>query len=174
MPIAVAYIGQVSACGASVMADTIENLVTEIREIVGVDTHRDDRARRVADAIRAFGQYRWVGIYDIAGDRVSILAWSGPGAPAHPTFPPTKGLTGAAISAKAAVVVGDVTKDPRYLTAFGNTRSEIIIPILDATREGVVGTIDVESELTDAFSAVDRQTLERCAAAAIALWTCLN
>ncbi len=39
-------------------------------------------------------------------------------------FPVTQGLSGAAVASGETVVVGDVSKDPRYLTAFGSTRSE--------------------------------------------------
>jgi putative methionine-R-sulfoxide reductase with GAF domain len=67
-------------------------------------------------------------------------------------------------------VVGDVREDPRYLTAFGSTRSEIIVPVLGSTGREVVGTIDVESERVDAFSEGDRATLERCAAAVAGLF----
>jgi GAF domain-containing protein len=60
------------------------------------------------------------------------------------------------------VVVGDVTKDPRYLTTFGSTRSEIVVPVCDP--EGrVTGLVDVESESLDAFGEGDRQALEGCA-----------
>ena len=61
--------------------------------------------------------------------KISIIAWSGPGAPAPSTFPVTKGLTSSAIREKSPVVVGDVHSDPRYLTAFGSTLAEIIIPL---------------------------------------------
>jgi hypothetical protein len=47
--------------------------------------------------------------------------------------------------------VGEVSEDPLYLTAFGSTRSEIIVPIVEGGKK-VVGTIDVESERKDAFS----------------------
>jgi putative methionine-R-sulfoxide reductase with GAF domain len=57
-----------------------------------------------------------------------------------------------------------VREDPRYLTAFGSTRSEIIVPVVDRAGRRVVGTIDVESEKVDAFSEEDRAALERCAA----------
>src|ERR687895_199912 len=60
---------------------------------------------------------------------------------------------------------GDVSKDPRYLKAFGTTRSEIIVPIVDRAGRKVMGTIDVESEKVDAFSEEDRAALERCAVA---------
>ena len=69
-----------------------------------------------------------------------------------------------AVASGKTVVVGDVSKDPRYLTAFGSTCSEIIVPVLDPTGWKVVGTIDVESNRADAFSEEDRAALERCAA----------
>ena len=68
------------------------------------------------------------------------------------------------------VVVGDARSDPRYLTAFGSTLSEIIIPILDPRGTRVVGTLDVESERANAFSDADQNMLEECAKAAFALW----
>ena len=67
-------------------------------------------------------------------------------------------------------MVGDVSKDPRYLTAFGSTRSEIIVSIVGRAGRKVVGTIDVESEKVDAFSEEDLTVLEHCAAAAAELF----
>jgi len=60
------------------------------------------------------------------------------------------GLTGAAISTRKTVHVGDLTADPRYLTAFAATRSEIIVPVLDGAGKNVAGTMDVESEKPNA------------------------
>jgi len=141
-----------------------------IQLIVSGAENRVVKARKIAEVIRNFGPYRWVGLYDVGRDEVSIIAYTGPSAPAYPTFPIGKGLTGSAIKEKTTVVVGDVAKDPRYLPAFGSTKSEIIIPILDSRRGMVVGTVDVESERTDAFSDTDRKALEDCAIAASSLW----
>jgi putative methionine-R-sulfoxide reductase with GAF domain len=125
---------------------------------------------KMADLIRQSRNYRWVGIYEVGPEEVSIVAYSGPDAPAYPKFPITKGLTGSAIGEKRTVVVGDVRNDPRYLTAFGSTLSEIVIPVLDEKTGRVVGTIDVESENADAFSSEDQSTLEECARAAASRW----
>jgi L-methionine (R)-S-oxide reductase len=152
------------------MAVTKGNVFESIRLIVSGAENRVEKARKIAEAIRNYGPYRWVGLYDVGRDEVSIIAFSGPSAPAYPTFPIGKGLTGSAIKEKKTVVVGDVTKDPRYLTAFGSTKSEIIIPILDSRRGMVVGTVDVESERANAFSHADRKALEDCATAASKLW----
>jgi L-methionine (R)-S-oxide reductase len=147
-----------------------KEIVDSIQFIVSGTENRVEKARKIAEVIRNFRPYRWIGLYDVGESDVSIIAYSGPSAPAHPTFPIGKGLTGSAIKEKKTVVVGDVTKDPRYLTAFGSTKSEIIIPILDSRRGMVVGTVDVESERANAFSDTDRKALEDCAIAASSLW----
>jgi len=118
------------------------------------------------------GGYRWVGLYDVdrAAGTVTNVVWSGPGAPEYPTFSITKGLTGAAISARKTVNVGDVAADPRYLAAFGTTRSEIIVPVFDGAGENVVGTIDIESDEPNAFSEDVQALLEDCASVTRPLW----
>src|SRR5262245_58002642 len=114
-----------------------EDALKRIGAIVAGAGDRLERAKQLAEMVRSLGNYRWTGVYDVGSELVSIIAYSsasggphagnhGPGAPAFPTFPVTKGLTGAAIRDKATVVIGDVRTDPRYLTAFGNTLSEII------------------------------------------------
>lgn len=152
------------------MPIVVNNVLGQIRSIAAGSDDRAARAKRLAELIRTLGEYRWVGIYDVAAEQVSIIAWSGPGAPEYPTFPASKGLTGAAIQQKRAVVVGDVRNDPRYLTAFGSTLSEIIVPVMAPGEERVIGTVDVESEHANAFSARDQQMIEQCAQAALPLW----
>ncbi len=153
-----------------IMTDTTKKLLSRIREISSGIQERGKKAEQSAAAIREFGAYRWVGLYDVDEHMVSIIAWSGPGAPAYPIFPVTKGLTSSAIREKKTVVTGDVRTDPRYLTAFGSTLSEIIIPILHPVDGRVIGTIDVESEKANAFSPADQEMLEQCAHAAQSLW----
>jgi GAF domain-containing protein len=140
-------------------------LLDEVSRIFDGDGDREQWAAGIAKAIRRAGGYRWVGIYEVTEEEVANVAFDGPSAPTHPRFPKTQGLSGAAIASKETVVVGDVRKDPRYLTAFGSTRSEIVVPVADRAGQKVVGTIDVESEQEEAFSEKDRSALERCAAA---------
>jgi L-methionine (R)-S-oxide reductase len=129
------------------------------------DQGRAEKAVRVAALIRQAGAYRWVGVYQVTDHEIAAVGWSGPAAPTHPRFPVTQGLSGAAVASRHAVVVGDVTADPRYLTAFSSTRSEAIVPVVAPATGAVVGTLDVESAERDAFTDADQQALKRCAAA---------
>jgi L-methionine (R)-S-oxide reductase len=148
----------------------VNNTLNQIRSAAASGGDRMERAKRLAELIRKLGDYRWVGVYDVDPENASIIAWSGPGAPDYPAFPVSKGLTGAAIQQKKAVVVGDVRNDPRYLTAFASTLSEIIVPVLAPGEDRVIGTIDVESEQASAFGPGDQQMIEQCAQAALPLW----
>jgi GAF domain-containing protein len=146
------------------------HLLAEISCILGRNYSREEKAAHVAEAIRRAGDYRWVGIYEVMEDEIANVAFSGPGAPVHPRFPITRGLSGAAVASGETVVAGDVAEDPRYLTAFGSTRSEIIVPVVEGAKRKVVGTIDVESEEKEAFSRADRSALECCAVAVAGLF----
>lgn len=148
----------------------MNNTINQIRSTAASGGGRSERAKRLAGLIRKLGDYRWVGIYDVGAEIVSLIAWDGPGAPENPSFPVNQGLTGAAVAQKRAVVVGDVRNDPRYLAAFASTLSEIIVPVLSPDGDRVMGTVDVESERAGAFSARDQQMIEQCAQAALPLW----
>lgn len=147
----------------------INTTLNQIRSIAASGDSRVERARRLADCIRKLGDYHWVGIFDVGANQVSLLAFSGPGVTEVPTFPVGKGLTGAVIKQKKTINVGDVRKDARYVTAFGSTVSEMIVPIVDPSGR-VVGTVDVESESANAFGTSNERMIEQCTQAALALW----
>src|SRR5262245_53637846 len=147
-------------------------LLSGLRAITTDTAARRHSLHKIADVIRNSGNYRWVGLYDVnhAAQTVAIVVYSGPGAPEFPTFPITKGLTGGAIQSRTTVSVGDVSADPRYLTAFGSTQSEIIVPIFDVKGDHVIGTLDVESEYRNAFDQDTQRVLEECARIIAPLW----
>jgi len=140
------------------------SIVGELAAAVDNEASREERARAAATAIRNAGGYRWVGVYDVGDEQISVIGYSGATLPAHPAFSVTQGLSGEAVRARATVVSNDVANDSRYLTAFETTGSEAIVPILGAESGLVIGTLDVESERRDAFSAADVEFLEDCAA----------
>jgi len=152
------------------MPIVVNNTLNQIRSIAAGGDDRAAKAKRLAELVQKLGEYRWVGVYSVGAETVSILGWSGPGAPEFPAFPIGKGLTGVAIEQKQAVISNDVRSDPRYLTAFGSTLSEIIVPVLDPSGSRVLGTVDAESDRTNAFSQRDREMIEQCAQAALPLW----
>ena len=149
---------------------TTQDLLHQIQTILTSAETRQAKAEQLAAAIRLYRDYRWVGLYDVTATEIAIIAWSGPGAPAYPRFPVSQGLSGQAVASRRSVVCNDVANDPRYLTAFGSTQAEIIIPVIQVATQTVVGTVDVESEQKNAFTDTDQALLEACARAATGLW----
>lgn len=144
------------------MKSDFKTLASRIREQLASNEPREERARAIADTIRGSGPYRWVGIYEITSEDVSLVAFSGPAQPAYPVFPRDKGLTGEMLRRGATVISGDVSADPHYLTAFPSTRSEMIVPVKSWGGE-VIGTIDIESEVPNAFGTSERGIAEAVA-----------
>ncbi|MBV8372390.1 MAG: GAF domain-containing protein [Candidatus Eremiobacteraeota bacterium] len=149
------------------MSDSIRR---ELAAALDTNDTREVRAQQAAEVVRAAREYRWVGIYDVDDDRIELLGHTGPEVPVFVEFSSTEGLSGEVVRTRSTVVSNDVGKDPRYLTAFETTGSEMIVPILGAESGIVIGTLDVESERVDAFSDDDRDFVERCATALMPLF----
>jgi L-methionine (R)-S-oxide reductase len=148
------------------------SLLEELPQLVSSAAASGQKLQAIAALIRSSGNYRWVGLYEVDRQAGAVinLAWDGPGAPEYPQFLIGKGLTASVIAERRVINVGDVAADPRYLTAFGSTCSEIIVPVFDAARAHVVGTIDVESERLNAFDEETEMVLGACADAIAGLW----
>lgn len=112
---------------------------------------------------RELPRYNWVGFYMLDPEDASVLVL-GPfyGEPTtHVRIPVTQGICGSAVLRNETVAVEDVASDPRYLSCSVETKSEIVTPI--RVRGKVVGEIDVDSHILNAFQQEDRQFLEECA-----------
>jgi len=151
------------------MRSNADETINRIREIAYSEGDRRARAAAIAELIRVVGDHRWVGLYDVGPSLIAAIAWTGLKAPSHPTFPVNQGLNGAAVTACAPIVVQDVRNDSRYLTTFGSTLAEAIFPVL-SPRGQALGTIDVESDRVNAFTAEDEAFLSRCTTVIAGLW----
>jgi sigma-B regulation protein RsbU (phosphoserine phosphatase) len=74
----------------------------------------------------------------------------------------TEGIVGAAATLREAVLVPDVTNDPRYLMVNPETRSELAIPMIYKNK--VTGVLDLESPQLNYFTKEHVQTLTILAA----------
>lgn len=141
----------------------------QLQTIVGQSCSRAQRFKQVAESIAFERNYRWVGLYAVSKTQIAMIACTGQTPPAFPAFPATQGLCGASVAERQIVNIGDVQNDPRWLTTFGSTRSEIIVPVF-RPEGGVVGLIDVESDQLNAFSTDDERFLSSCAPLLLSLF----
>jgi L-methionine (R)-S-oxide reductase len=133
-----------------------------------------DLARAIADAPDATAameravallktrrpHYTWAGIYLLDGDTLVLGPYLGKPSP-HTRIPLGRGICGAAATARATIIVDDVHSDSRYLACSLETKSEIVVPIIDPGDGTIVlGEIDIDSDQPAAFTSDDRSLLE--------------
>ncbi len=141
--------------------DALNLVRAEIAEAAGPEA----AAQRVVELLHdRFPHYDWVGIYWVSsdGDDLVLGPWTGPEATEHTRIPIGTGICGAAAASGQTEIVPDVDADPRYLACFASTKSEIVVPIFEASE--VIGEIDIDGSDLDAFDATDARFLEEVTA----------
>ncbi|MEW5875330.1 MAG: GAF domain-containing protein [Candidatus Zixiibacteriota bacterium] len=142
--------------------DQIPALLEEIGSVLhGTNGGSDPVDRLVEYLFTEIPRYTWVGVYILEEQILVLGPYRGKPSP-HTRIPLNQGICGAAASTGETVIVPDVNADPRYLACSLETRSEIVVPIFDA-EDKVLGEIDIDSDLPDAFSELDQRFLEEVA-----------
>ena len=141
-------------------------VISDVVAAVEAEIAAQQHPRRMLDGVvdilkRRMSDYTWVGVYLLEGDELVLGPYRGKPSP-HTRIPLGRGICGAAATEKATIIVDDVNADPRYLACSIETKSEIVVPIMDGDR--VLGEIDIDSDRAAAFTAADRELLERVAA----------
>lgn len=138
------------------------DLITAIRSAVAAAPNADAAMKQVVRLLKdAMPAYTWVGIYVLDGDELVLGPFLGKPSP-HTRIPLGRGICGAAATERATIIVDDVNADPRYLACSIETKSEIVVPIMQDGQ--VLGEIDIDSDRPAAFGPADRALLEPVAA----------
>ncbi len=106
------------------------------------------------------GQVNWTGFYRMVGGELVL----GPfvGRPACIRIPVGQGVCGTAAESRATQLVVDVQAFPGHIACDGDTRSELVVPVL---RNGeVVAVIDLDSPELARFDSEDKAGIEALAA----------
>ena len=126
------------------------------------DSWRDVLDFLVEELKAAFPSHSWSGVYLAEGDALVLGPFRGPETPHMRIRIGEEGICGWVARHGEAQVIPDVNADPRYLSCSISVKSEIVVPI---ARGGVVlGVIDIDSEIPDAFTQTDLDALVELAA----------
>ena len=140
---------------------TDDEIVSLVEQKVASSAPRDEALRYAVEILKQQRQhYNWVGIYLIEGDMLVLHNYIGKPTE-HTHIPIGRGVCGVAVAEGANQIVGDVTKLDNYLACSVETRAEIVVLI----RRGpeILGQIDIDSDLENAFTTQDEGLLSRVA-----------
>ncbi len=131
---------------------TLETL-SEIAREFGAILHLDELLTKIASLARQVIDYRTFGILLLNEETGELEMKAAVRYGDKITMPRVKlghGLVGYAALHKEAVLVPDVSVDPRYIQVVEDARSELVIPLL--LQDRCIGVFDLESPELDAFT----------------------
>jgi sigma-B regulation protein RsbU (phosphoserine phosphatase) len=151
-------------------ADAFETLAEIGRDVASV-LDLDELFTRISQAIGRVIVYRTFGLWLVDEERaeleIKISVQYGEKV-VVPRVAVGEGLVGYAALHKEAVLVADVSQDPRYINVVPDVRSELAIPML--IKDRCIGVLDLESPDLDAFTKRDVEILTLLASqAAVAI-----
>ena len=151
-------------------ADAFETLAEIGREVASV-LELDELFARIAQLTKRLIDYRTFGILLLNEERGELEMKLAVQYGEKVRVPPLRlgeGLVGYAALHREAVLVADVSQDPRYIKLVPDVRSELAIPLL--LKDRCIGVVDLESPELDAFSKRDVEILTLLASqAAVAI-----
>lgn len=105
----------------------------------------------------ADARFDWTGFYRVVAPGLLKI---GPYQGGHGclVIPFSRGVCGAAARERRVQVVDDVDAFPCHIACSSSTRSEIVLPVFDATGE-LIGVLDIDSDRPAAFDAHDAEAL---------------
>ena len=111
----------------------------------------------------------WAGFYLLRGQELVLGPFQGLPACVRIALP--KGVCGTAAHEQRSIVVHDVDEFPGHIACDSASRSEVVIPMINAGR--VFGVLDVDSPTVGRFDDEDRLGLEQVVAAILKSNECL-
>ena len=133
-----------------------DEIVPQIDSLVSGEADLIANLANIAAVLKqAFGFF-WVGFYLKKDGQLVLGPFQGPLACTRINF--DQGVCGHAYMTRETVIVPNVDEFPGHIVCASDSRSEIVVPILD--RNGTcVGVLDVDSNKLDNFSNADANGL---------------
>ncbi len=135
------------------------------REVTSI-LHLDELLQRIGDLLRRLIDYQMFSILlvDDTGTKLvhRFSVRFNETVKLKHDIPLDKGLVGYAATNKVPVLVGDVHKDPRYISTNPETRSELCVPLV--YKDAAIGVLDIEHTRRHYFTEDHRRTISTLAA----------
>lgn len=130
------------------------------QQIEALVAGEDDAVSVMANVSAAIHQemgFFWTGFYIVKGEELHLGPFQGSVACMHIPF--GRGVCGTAWQRAETIVVPDVEQFPGHIACSSLSRSEIVVPLFNASRE-VVAVLDIDSRELNTFDDIDRYWLE--------------
>ncbi|WP_339813327.1 GAF domain-containing protein [uncultured Imperialibacter sp.] len=137
--------------------DKYQSLVPQIEALIAGEPDLTANLANIAAALKYGMGFFWVGFYMVKEDQLVLGPFQGPIACTRINL--GKGVCGSSWKEARTFIVPDVDQFPGHIACSGDSKSEIVLPII---RDGkVLGVLDVDSDRLNEFDEVDQRYLEQ-------------
>ena len=145
---------------ATAKSDVYEQLVPQIVSLVSDEPNSVANMANIVAALKqSFAYYSWVGfyLYDATTGGLVLGPFQGKIACTRIAF--GKGVCGTSFRDQETIIVPDVNQFPGHIFCDGDSKSEIVVPVMVGTV--CIGVLDVDSHVFDSFDTTDKRYLEQ-------------
>jgi len=133
------------------------NVARELEALIAGEADRIANAANMAALIyHRLPDLNWAGFYFRQGAELVLGPFEG--RPACVRIPMGQGVCGTAVVRAATVLVPDVHEFPGHIACDAASRSELVVPLIEAGE--VLGVLDLDSPLLARFDEVDQEGCE--------------
>lgn len=134
-----------------------ESLLPQIKALIEGEDNTIANLANICAALKEAFNWWWVGFYFVKNEQLILGPFQGPVACTRIAF--GKGVCGKSWESKQTIIVGDVNHFPGHIACSSASRSEIVLPVFGLNQQ-VLAVLDVDSEHTNNFDAIDQHYLE--------------
>ena len=132
-------------------------LLPQIEALVTGETDLIANISNLVAALRQGFGFFWVGVYFNKEGQLVLGPFQGPVACTR--IPYHKGVCGASYTRQETIIVPDVDAFPGHIACSGDSKSEIVVPVIKDSEVKLV--LDIDSDKLNDFDEVDKRYLEQ-------------
>jgi phosphoserine phosphatase RsbU/P len=143
------------------LQSNVDALLVEVADVVNTTLDLDTTLRRVAELVRKVIDYEIFAILllndKIQELRIRFQVGYTREVAERMRVKVGEGVTGLAALNREALLVGDVSEDPRYISGAANVRSELAVPLI--VKNQLIGVLNLESRQPNYFTEEHKRLL---------------
>jgi GAF domain-containing protein len=132
-------------------------LVSQVKSLLVREDNLISNLSNFTAAVKdTFEKVSWVGFYLFDGNKLYLGPFQGKVACTNIEM--GKGVCGTSALKQETIIVPDVNKFPGHIFCDGNSKSEIVVPLIKNNK--LLGVLDLDSHEYNSFKEVDKEYLE--------------
>ncbi len=133
-----------------------KSLVPQIKALLTGEEDLIANLANISAALKEQFNFFWVGFYLVKENELVLGPFQGPVACTRIAY--NRGVCGTAWAQEETLIVPDVDEFPGHIACSSLSKSEIVLPLYIDNK--IAGVLDVDSELLDNFSEIDKKYLK--------------